>query len=67
VAWWKAGTAISLVLRYHSAIDSDMADVLNRSQLAKISSAVAIWQNIRHKRTETPPALEKDFAEAGRA
>jgi hypothetical protein len=55
---------ISAVRRYYSAIDSDMADVATRSQLAKAQqAAVAIWQNTRRMRMEILPALEKELAE----
>ena len=55
---------ISAVRRYYSAIDSDMADVSSRNQLAKTQeAAVAIWENTRHMRMEVLPALEKDLME----
>jgi hypothetical protein len=55
---------ISAVRRYYSAIDSDMADVATRSQLAKAQeAAVAIWQRTRHMRMEILPALQKDLTE----
>jgi len=57
-------TMISAVRRYYSAIDSDMADVASRSQLAKAQeAAVAIWQNTRRMRMEFLPAFEKDLTE----
>jgi len=55
---------ISAVRQYYSAIDSDMADVSNRSQLSRTQeAAVAIWQNTRRLRLEVLPTLEKDLAE----
>ena len=55
---------ISAVRRYYSAIESDMADVATRDQLARAQeAAVAIWQRTRHMRMEILPALQKDLTE----